>query len=303
MTTHTTVGGDGARTQLLAGLSVREHRLELAGVSTAVLEGGAGRPVVLLHGPLANASHWMRVIPALTSHHRVVVPDLPGHGASIVDGPLTSDRVMAWLGALIERTCASPPALVGQTLGGAIAARFASARGERLRSLVLADTLGLTPFQPAREFGLALSDFMSRPDSRSYRELWTLCAHDLDGLREAMGEQWSAFESYNIDRARTPSVMAAVDALMKSFALPIPDEVLRGITVPTTLIWGRHDLATPLAVAEAASARHGWRLHVIEDANDDPPMERPDDFVDALRDALASSLSPSRTSRTDEVEG
>lgn len=295
MTTHTTVVRDGGRKQLLAGMPVTEHRLELAGVSTAVLDGGAGAPVVLLHGPLGNASHWMRVIPALTSHHRVVVPDLPGHGASIVEGPLTSESVMAWLDALIERTCASPPALVGQALGGAIAARFASAHGERLRSLVLADTLGLAPFQPAREFELALGDFLSRPDSRSYRELWKVCAHDLDGLRQAVGERWSAFESYNIDRAGTPSVMAAVDALMKSFGLPaIPDAVLRGIIVPTTLIWGRYDLATPLAVAEAASARHGWRLHVIEDANDDPPMERPEAFVDALEDALAASLSRSR---------
>ena len=45
--------------------------------------------------------------------------------------------------------------------------------------------------------------------------------------------------------------------------------------MPTTLIWGRHDLATPLRVAEAASARYGWPLHVIEDAADDPPVERP----------------------------
>jgi pimeloyl-ACP methyl ester carboxylesterase len=291
MTTHTTVVGQSARTQLLTGMPVTERRLELAGVSTAVLEGGTGAPVILLHGPLANALHWMRVIPALTRQHRVVVPDLPGHGASIVEGPLTSQRVMEWLGALIERTCASPPALVGQTLGGAIAARFASAHGEQLRALVLADTLGLTPFQPAREFGLALSGFMSRPDSRSHRELWTLCAHDLDGLREAMGQHWSAFEAYNVELASTRSVMTAVDALMKSFALPMEDAVLRGITVPTTLIWGRHDLATPLAIAEAASDRHGWRLHVIEDSNDDPPMERPDAFVSALREALASNLT------------
>jgi pimeloyl-ACP methyl ester carboxylesterase len=294
MTTNTTAVGDAGRTQLLAGMPVTEHRLELAGVSTAVLQGGTGAPVVLLHGPLGNAAHWMRVIPALASHHRVVVPDLPGHGASTVEVPLTPETVIAWLDQLIERTCASPPALVGQTLGGAIAARFASAHGERLRSLVLADTLGLAPFQPAPEFGLALGNYLSRPDSRSHRELWNVCVHDLDGLRQAVGERWSAFESYDIDRAGTPSVTAAVDAVMKIFGLPaIPAEVLRRIKVPTTLIWGRHDLATPLAVAEAASARYGWPLHVIEDANDDPPMERPEAFVDALEGALAAGLSPS----------
>jgi pimeloyl-ACP methyl ester carboxylesterase len=53
--------------------------------------------------------------------------------------------------------------------------------------------------------------------------------------------------------------------------------------VPTTLIWGRHDLATPLAVAEAASARYGWPLRVIEDAAGNPGMEQPEAFLQALR--------------------
>jgi pimeloyl-ACP methyl ester carboxylesterase len=57
--------------------------------------------------------------------------------------------------------------------------------------------------------------------------------------------------------------------------------------VSTTLIWGRHDLATRLEVAEAASARYGWRLHVIENAADDPPIEQPQAFLRALHTALA----------------
>ena len=43
--------GDEARELLLAGLPVTERRLQVAGFSTAVLEGGAGPPIVLLHGP------------------------------------------------------------------------------------------------------------------------------------------------------------------------------------------------------------------------------------------------------------
>ena len=72
---------DRARDQLLAGLPVTERRLELAGVSTSVLEGGEGAPIVLLHGPGGCAAHWMRVIPDLATTHRVIAPDLPGQGA------------------------------------------------------------------------------------------------------------------------------------------------------------------------------------------------------------------------------
>ena len=141
--------GDDPRERLLAGMPVTERHLQLAGVSTAVLEGGAGPPVVLLHGPGEYGAKWMRVIPELVKTHRVIAPDLPGHGASaLVGGVMGADRVLAWLEELIERTCLSRPALVGQILGGAIAARFASERSDRLRRLVLVDALGLAPFAP-----------------------------------------------------------------------------------------------------------------------------------------------------------
>jgi len=79
-------------------------------------------------------------------------------------------------------------------------------------------------------------------------------------------------------------------ALMKEFAFaPIPAADLARISLPTTLIWGRHDLATPLAVAEAASARYRWPLHVIENANDDPPIEQPEALLSALQIALETA--------------
>lgn len=85
-----------------------ERRRDLAGVSTAVLDGGEGPPVVILHGGGQFAATWTRVIPQLLSRHRVVVPDLPGHGASrVLDGALDADRVLAWLGELLDATCPS----------------------------------------------------------------------------------------------------------------------------------------------------------------------------------------------------
>ena len=55
--------GHDTREDLLAELPVKERRLELAGVSSAVLEGGDGPPVLLLHGPGEFAALWARVIP------------------------------------------------------------------------------------------------------------------------------------------------------------------------------------------------------------------------------------------------
>jgi pimeloyl-ACP methyl ester carboxylesterase len=283
-----------ARERSLIGIPVTERRLDLAGVSTVVLEGGDGPPVVALHGPGGNGTHWARVIPGLVRTHRIIAPDLPGQGASeLREGEPTADRVLAWLGELIERTCASPPALVGDALGGAIAARFAIARPRDISRLVLVDALGLRGFEPAPAFAQALHAFLAEPNEHTHVGLWRYCAHDLDGLRERMGAQWEPFAQYNLDRARTPSVQAALGALMAQFGLPpIAPEQLARIVVPTALIWGRHDLATPLAVAQAASVRYGWSLEVIEDCADDPPVEQPEAFLVALRAALGERQAP-----------
>src|ERR671919_3031952 len=73
---------EGARRQPLAGIPVTERRLELAGISTAILEGGGGPPIVLLPGPGEAAVNWRWVIPELVMTHRVIAPDLPAHGST-----------------------------------------------------------------------------------------------------------------------------------------------------------------------------------------------------------------------------
>lgn len=113
-----------------------------------------------------------------------------------------------------------------------------------------------------------------------------------------MGDGWDRIKAYNLDRTRTASLHATQQSLMEQFAMPaIPRAELDRIAVPTTLIWGRHDLATPLSVAEAASKRFGWPLHVIEDAADDPPIEQPEAFLKSLDAALGRSPAPKGTSQ------
>jgi pimeloyl-ACP methyl ester carboxylesterase len=283
-----TGAGEKARARLLATMPVTERRLELAGISTSVLEGGDGPPLVLLHGPGEYAAKWFTIVPQLVQSRRIIAPDLPGHGVSIVpEGAIEADRILDWLDALIGATCLSPPALVGQILGGAIGARFASRKSDRLSQVVLSDSLGLETFQPAPAFGRALAEYMASPNDDTHDSLWRHCALDLGRLRARMGDVWELIKAYNIDRAGIASLRTTQQSLMAHFGLPaIAPSALKGITVPVSLIWGRHDRAIPLVVAETASERYGWPLHVIEDAADDPPIEQPTAFLTALNSAL-----------------
>jgi pimeloyl-ACP methyl ester carboxylesterase len=278
------------RSRLIAHLGMTDGRRLLAGLPTAVLEGGEGPPLVLLHGPAEFAATWMPVLGQLIRSHRVIAPDLPGHGASDMPaGGLDAALLGRWLDALIEQTCPSRPVVVGRVVGGAIAARFAVEHPDRLAHLVLVDSMGLAPFDPTPRFSLALHRYLAGPTATTFDRLMEFCTFDLDGVRRRLGTRWQPYAEYTVELAGTPTVQAAAGALIGQFSAPIPPEQLAGIDVPTTLIWGRDDLALPLQVAQAASENYGWPLHVIAEAGDDPPLDRPDAFLAALHTALGTS--------------
>ncbi len=276
-----------ARERLLAGIPVAERFLHAAGIPTAMLDGGEGPPIVLLHGPGEAAVNWRWVIPDLVTTHRVIAPDLPAHGSTGTgDVDLDEDRVIAWLDELLTQTCRSAPVLVGHVLGGAIGARYAVRRGDRLAHLVLNDALGLAAFRPSRRFATSFVRFVARPTERSYERFLGQCAYDLEALRDEMGDDWTSFVDYNLGLARSETSKAA-GRLFRAVGLPrIAEEDLAGITVPTTLVWGRHDRALRLPIAQAASERYGWPLHVIEDAADDPARDQPEAFLRTLKAAI-----------------
>ena len=202
-------------------------------------------------------------------------------------GPPEVDTVLTWVGELIEQTCPTPPVLVGKGAGGAIATRFAVDHSDELQALVLVDAYGLARYRPAPGMALTYAGVMLRPTERGLdRSFRNYCFRDLDRVHAEMGERWEAMAAYALDRFRAPTVRAAMRRLMRPLASAIPPHDLARITVPTTLIWGRHDRGVRLNVARVASERYGWALHVIEDARDDCGIERPEAFLEALLTAL-----------------
>lgn len=278
---------NGARAAVLDGIPVTQHRMTLAGTETAVLVGGDGPPLVLLPGPGESALWWARVMPQLTERHRVVAPDLPGTGES--DHPADGfdpGGMLAWLDDLIDRACSRPPVLVGHAIGGALAARYAVRHQARLAGLVLVDTLGLRRFLPAPSFGFRLFRFLANPTEESYRPFFDTCMYSGAATRQGLGRRWEPFLADYLRGVQDERRKDAIGQLIKHVGSKRIDGLER-ITVPTTLIWGRNDKATPLRAARAASRRYRWPLHVIDACGDDPKLERPEAFLEALDAALA----------------
>ena len=247
--------------------------------------------VVLLHRLGEFAATWTRVIPALVTSHRVVAPDLPGHGGSRhADLRLDGERMLGLAGRadrehLLGAARPRRPSPRGDARGALCRGAAATPRG-----LVLVGAYGLDRLRPTPRFAFALAHFLARPTERSQGALMRACLADRDALGEEMGERLWTLEAYALEEARAPGGMAAARTLMPALGLrPIPEEELARITAPTSLIWGREDRQVRLRVAEQAAARHGWPLHVIDGAAGDPAIERPKAFLRALRAELGDA--------------
>jgi pimeloyl-ACP methyl ester carboxylesterase len=284
---ETTVAANELARALRRGLAVTERRLDVAGVSTVVLEGGEGPPVVLLHGQGAFAESLAPVITGLLDGHRIVAPDLPGLGRSVVADPdgLDGGLVMAWLAELIDLTCAESPILVGVSLGGTVAAHFAIEHGDRVRGIVLVDSGSLGRFRPAPAALLALLRYVRRPSASAFARFARYALAHPDGVAAPDAEA-SPFVVYHVDRARQPSVRAANRRLVRWSIRPIPVDKLRTIRVPVSLIWGAEDHIMRARIARRASARLGWPLVAIPECGHVPFVDQPQAFLAALRTAL-----------------
>jgi 3-oxoadipate enol-lactonase len=105
-----------------------------------IVEMGTGKPIVLLHSLLADRAVFDKIVPALRRQRRVIVPDLPGFGASSSAGATIegiADRIAGLFDALGLGTTAD---VLGNGFGGFVASTLAIRHGTQFDRLVLADT-------------------------------------------------------------------------------------------------------------------------------------------------------------------
>jgi pimeloyl-ACP methyl ester carboxylesterase len=103
-------------------------------------EGAGDSPLLLIHGVGGDSNDWIWQLPAWREHHRVIAPDLRGHGASEVpDSGYAPADYQGDLIALLESLEVGPVVAVGHSLGAVLASNLARERPDLLRGAVLLD--------------------------------------------------------------------------------------------------------------------------------------------------------------------
>lgn len=204
------------------------HTTTISGHTLYYRVAGSGPPLVLIHGYGVSGHIWQPTLPYLAQRHKVLVVDLPGYGHSQVAGSWRL-RAMAPLLATWLRQMNSPPvALMGQSMGGAIAIHLAAYAPELVTKLILVSAAGIPLQADLSTLVLrSMRSFLQVSDGRYPLELIR------DVLRPRLRLFWQG----------------AQEMLRSDFRAE-----LAGITQPTLILWGEDDLLLPIALGHALSA-------------------------------------------------
>jgi pimeloyl-ACP methyl ester carboxylesterase len=265
--------------QHLRSITVHEARVNY-------IEMGDGPPVVFIHGLAGCWQNWLENIPHFARRHRTIAVDLSGFGESElpreeISIPGYGRFIDAFLGEIgVERT-----ALVGNSMGGFIAAETAISHPSRVEKLVLVAAAG----------GPTLADRGSRESKRLMRAARLLqpisaavVARRTQFVRRPRLRRWLLWKvARHPDRIRPelcyevasgagkPGFLDALQAILDyDFRDRIPD-----IRCPTLIVWGVNDEIVPVADAyEYERLIPGARRVVFEDTGHVPMLERPSRF-------------------------
>lgn len=249
--------------------------------SIEVLEAGDGPPLLFLHGA-GGIPTWEGALPLLARRYRVHAPLLPGFGQSTglefledqLDLFLHGFDVMEALG--LER-----PYVVGESMGGWIAAEMAALRPKEIGRLALAAPVGLWRDEApiADMFGMMTHELVP------YLFHDTTCAPAQRML--GVGALLSDRDDRTEEQVEFLLALARGFRTAAKFLFPIPEhgleKRLRRITAPTLVLWGTGDrFVQPLYARVFADAISGARLEMIDDAGHLIGLERPEAYTEAV---------------------
>jgi pimeloyl-ACP methyl ester carboxylesterase len=260
------------------------------GVRIRYLVGGAGPPIVLLHGLGGAASNWVVLAPNLARTRLVLVPELPGHGGSspVAAAPNLNPYADS-VGAVLAHEDVTAAAVVGHSFGGSVALRLAMRHPGLVGAVVLAGAAGISSRRRAAVFGLRLTASL-KPGRRiapfRYRVARSPFLRTLIfggwGTPDPIALSPQAAEGFLAGPASDSDTLSAALALLRED----PRAELHRAGCPCLVLWGARDTQVGVADAFEYGRRLRAQLRVVADCGHLLIGERPDACLDAIEDFL-----------------
>ena len=253
--------------------------------------GGAGEPVLLVHGLGGSADNWVEVLPDLVERHRVIAVNLPGHaGSEPLARGATIDDFAAATAAVLDAEGVDGAVVAGHSLGGLVALRLARTRPDLVRGLLLVAPAGIATTSRVVE-ALVLAAAAVRPGRvvGRFRHRWA----DRVWYRRAVFRPWFVSDPVALTPRATHGLLSAqarhTDTKVAGRAMIADDprQDLPDIACPVVVLWGARDAQLPLEDAFEYTRRLRARLRLVADCGHLVIVERPHAVLDALAELAA----------------
>jgi pimeloyl-ACP methyl ester carboxylesterase len=269
-----------------------EREVEWRGTRLCYAVGGDGEPLVLVHGLGGTIENWLALAPPLAAEHRVIVPDLPGHGGSeLLPEARDVDALAEAVLAIADAEDAGGAVWIGHSLGGVVGLRAAVLQSDAVRGLVLAAAAGIGSGTRSAQVTLAVLG-VTKPGRliAPHRRAW---ANSRLGRRAAFG-WWGVAdpdalepeqaEAFLVGAANHIDTRQAGRALLASDPRPELDRV----ACPCLCLWGASDNWVRVSDGIEYARRLGAPLRMIAGCGHLLIGERPDACLSAIREFVAS---------------
>lgn len=265
-------------------MSSEDRSIEIDDTAIAFTDQGSGPVVVLLHGHAYDRSMWNAQIPALVdSGWRVIAPDLRGFGGSAVtEGIVYTEELSDDLDALLEELGIDQAVVLGFSMAGQVAMQFARDHSDRLRGLIICDTVPEAEDRAGRRRRNVGADGILADGMDAYADKVLsvmVSAHTLE-------HQPDVAAAVRAMIAAAPAQGSAA-AMRGRAARQDFTAVLESLQVPALVVIGEQDAFDHGAGQRMADALPHGRLVTITAAGHTPPMETPQEFTEALVEFLA----------------
>ncbi len=249
--------------------------------------GGPHETTVVLTSPWPESVYaFTPMWASLADHARLFAVDLPGFGASERREDLLSPRAMGeFLAQLIAEAELGTPHIVAPDVGTAAALFAAAAHPDRIASLIVGTGGAAVPIQ----LGEPLASWVLDPDPGKYRAMdpRVIVGVAVDTIAGGIPDDIRADYLACYDGDRFAESMRYVRRYPEE--LPVLAGLLPQITVPVTIINGRHDRVVPLANAEFLDQRLPTSRLVIIDAGHFVWEEEPKEYASAVLDSITGN--------------
>ena len=275
-----------------------EHTVTLHGHAFSYTDSGSGPVLLFIHGLLGSQKQGAHLVDELDEDHRLIVPDLFGHGESAKPvGDYSLGAHAATLRDLLDRLGIEQVSLVGHSLGGGIAMVFSYLFPERVDRLVLVASGGLgrevspllrSATLPGAEYVLPViaSGWMRDRLASAGRLLGSV------GLRPGrdLTEVWDGFTSLgdaDTRRAFLATTRAVIDPGGQT--VNAHDYLPDATPIPTLVVWGTKDRMIPAwHAASATGSMPNCRVELFPGAGHFPHLDDPHRFAALVREFVAA---------------